>query len=330
MKSFTHIRAATVEEACALLRKYRGKAVLNAGGTDLLSTLKSDHLFQRPEAVIDIKTIPDLDFIKEDQEGLKVGPLARLSDIVRHPVIRSRFASLAQAARSVATPQIRNAATLGGNLCQDVRCWYYRYPRRIGGPIGCLRKGNGPCLAVAGDHRYHAIMEAGKCFAVCPSDTAVALAALEAQIRIFGLKGERKLRVTDFFGPLGIALKPGEMVVSIEIPRISETMKQGFSKFTLRSPVDFAIVSVASVIGVDRGICTDARIALGAVSRRPVRAVKAEELLKGRAIDEAVAAEAAEEALSGARPLKGNGYKVEIAKTLIKRAILSSAEPDRV
>ena len=129
---------------------------------------------------------------------------------------------LAEAARSVASPQIRNAATIGGNLCQDVRCWYYRYPRHIGGPIQCMRKGNGPCLAVRGDNRYHAIMGGKKCFAVCPSDTATALAALDAQVVITGPKGDRKIAVTDFYNPLGNALQNNEMVREIEIPNIAE------------------------------------------------------------------------------------------------------------
>jgi xanthine dehydrogenase YagS FAD-binding subunit len=142
MRSFTHISAATVENACSLLRKYKGKAVLNAGGTDLLLTLKGEHLFEYPEAVIDIKTIDGLDSISENEDGLKIGALAKLSEIAKSPLVRKGYEAIAEAALSVATPQIRNAATLGGNLCQDVRCWYYRYPRHIGGPIG---EGAVPC-----------------------------------------------------------------------------------------------------------------------------------------------------------------------------------------
>jgi xanthine dehydrogenase YagS FAD-binding subunit len=323
MRSFTHISARTVEEACTLLRKYKGKAVLNAGGTDLLSTLKGEHLFRYPEAVIDIKTISGLDFITEDRDKVEIGALTRLSVVARSPLLRDEYAVLAEAARSVATPQIRNAATLGGNLCQDVRCWYYRYPRQIGGPIACLRKGKGPCLAVTGDNRYHAILGAMKCFAVCPSDTAVALAALDGRIRIEGLKAERRVAVSDFFNPLGHALKGDEMVRSVEVPRLRGPARQMFLKFTLRVPVDFAVVSVASVISVDRGVCTNARIALGAIAPGPVRARNAEEMLKGHPLTPDAAAKAAEEALAGARPLSGNAYKVEIAKTLVKRAILA-------
>jgi len=221
----------------------------------------------------------------------------------------------------VATLQIRNAATIGGNLCQDVRCWYYRYPRHIGGPINCLRKGKGSCLAVAGDNRYHAIMDGKKCFAVCPSDTAVALAALNARIIVTGAKGERSIGPADFFSPLGNALAQDEMVREIEIQKTSIPTQQKFLKFTLRSPVDFAIVSVASVITFEEDICIDASIALGAVAPGPVRAKKAEEFLKEQPINKDVAAQAAEKALATARPLSRNAYKIEIAKTLVKRAI---------
>jgi xanthine dehydrogenase YagS FAD-binding subunit len=322
MRSFTHVSAETVEEVCTLLRKYKGKAVLNAGGTDLLSTLKGEHLSRYPEVVIDIKPIPGLDFITEDQEKIEIGALTRLSEITRSPLLRDSHPALVEAARSVATPQIRNVATLGGNLCQDIRCWYYRYPRHIGGPLTCLRKGEGPCLAVAGDNRYHAILGGKKCFAVCPSDTAVALAALDASIKIAGPKGERSVAVADFFSPLGHALKGDEMVRSVEFPAVKDPARQTFLKFTLRKPVDFALVSVASVISVDHGVCTEARIALGAVAPGPVRARSAEGLLKGRPITPDAAAEAADAALAGAKPLSGNAYKVEVAKTLVKRAIL--------
>ena len=323
MKPFTHHNARSIDEAITLLTKYKGKAKLNAGGTDLLGVLKERSLPEYPEAIINIKTINGLNYIKEDEIGLKIGALTKLSEVVDSPKVKERYKVLSEAAKSVATPQVRNMGTIGGNLAQDVRCWYYRYPRHIGGPIRCLRKGNGPCLAVAGDNRYHAILGGKKCFAVCPSDTAVVLAALGAQIKISGPEGERRVAVTDFYSPLGNGLKGNEILTEIEVPGITGPTKQGFLKFTLRSPIDFAIVSVASIITANNGVCTDARITLGAVAPAPVRARKAEEVIKGRAIDEDAAAEAAEQALAGARPLSMNVYKVEIAKTLLKRAILS-------
>ena len=326
MRPFEHFNARTVKEACKLLAKYDGRAVLNAGGTDLLGTLKGENLFVHPEAVVNIKTIAGLDKIVESKGTLRIGALTKLSALVNSTLLNKRYPALAEAARTVATPQIRNAATLGGNLCQDVRCWYYRYPRHIGGPILCARKGKGPCLAVRGDNRYHAVMGGKKCFAVCPSDTAVALAAIDAQIQIAGPEGERKMAVTGFYGPLGNSLKHGEMVTGVEVPSVEKESMQAFLKFTLRKPVDFAIVSVATVITVKGGVCTDARIALGAVAPGPVRAKKAEEILVGRPIDEKAAADATEAALAGAKPLSMNAYKIVIAKTLVKRAILQTQQ----
>jgi xanthine dehydrogenase YagS FAD-binding subunit len=326
MRPFTHVNARSVKEACKLLADYDGRAVLNAGGTDLLGTLKGDYLIEYPEALVNIKTIAGLDRIAESKGTLRIGALAKLSALVNSALLNERYAALAEAARTVATPQIRNVATLGGNLCQDVRCWYYRYPRHIGGPILCARKGKGPCLAVKGDNRYHALMGAKKCFAVCPSDTAVALAALDGQITIAAPEGERKIAVTEFYNPMGNSLNQGEMVTGVEVPSGADRSEQTFLKFTLRKPVDFAIVSVATVITIKGGLCTDARIALGAVAAGPVRAKKAEELLVGRPIDETSAADASEAALAGAKPLSMNAYKIEIAKTLVKRAILNGRQ----
>jgi xanthine dehydrogenase YagS FAD-binding subunit len=310
-----------VEEACSLLAKYGGRAVLNAGGTDLLSTLKGEHLETYPEAVINGKTIAGLDYIKEDGRGLEIGAFTTLDAIIKSAVINERCPLLSRAAATVATPQVRNAATVGGNLCQDVRCWYYRYPRHIGGPLICLRKGRGACLAVRGDNRYHAIMQAKKCFAVCPSDLATVLSAFDGEAICAGPKGERGIAIGAFFNPLGNALTKGEMVTGIRVPAPVRQARQTFSKFTLRKPVDFAIVSVACVTAVEGGICTDVRLALGAVGPGPVRAVEAEDFVKGKAIDAAVSVEAAALALRGARHLSMNKYKVEISRTLVRRAL---------
>jgi len=326
MRTFTHINAYTIEEAYSLLAEYKGKAVLNAGGTDLLGVLKDEILFHYPKVVINMKTISGLNSIIQTKNGVSIGALTTLTDIVNSPLMKELFPVLAEAARTVATPQIRNTATIGGNLCQDVRCWYYRYPNHIGGSIGCLRKGSGPCLAVRGDNRYHAIMEGKKCFAVCPSDTAVALAALDASIHIEGPEGDRNIAITDFYSPLANALKTNEIVTKIEIPVLSLPTNQKFIKFTLRKPVDFAIVSVASVVGVEKGKCSLVRIAIGGVAPGPVRARTAEDTLTGKEIGETNVLEAAEMALSSAKPLSMNSYKIEITRSLIKRALLGGEE----
>ena len=322
MKPFVHINARSVGQAVAALVKYDGKARLNAGGTDLMGVLKDEFLCTYPEAIINVKSITGLDYIRQSKGGLRIGALARLSDIANSPLIKERYRALAQAAQAVATPQLRNVATIGGNLCQDVRCCYYRYPRHIGGPINCARKGNGPCLAVKGDNRNHAIMEGRKCFAVCPSDTAVALAAFDAQLLVAGPAGERRIAVRDFHTPLGNRLGKFELVRQIEVPALTGRAQQSFLKFTLRRPIDFAIVSVAALISVEHGVCTQARIALGAVAPGVYRAVAAEEFLQGRVIDAKSAAQAGELAVAGAKPLSKNAYKIEIVKTLVKRGIL--------
>lgn len=323
MKSFKHIDVKTVNEACGLLGKHKGKARMIAGGTDLLGILKDKILPSYPEVIINIKAIPKLAYIKEDQPGLKIGALTTLSEIAKSPLIKEKYKVLAEAADAVGSPQIRNVATLAGNLCQDVRCWYYRYPHHIGGRILCLRKGSGRCLALSGDNRYHAILEGKRCFAVCPSDTAVALTALDAKISIAGIRKSRIVPVRDFFTTLGNVLKLGEMITEIQVPRPLGKTIQTFLKLTLRKPIDFAVVSVASVLYLEDGICAEADIAIGAVAPVPIQAARAEQIIKGRAITPEAAAKAAEAAVAGAKPLSMNAYKVEITKTLVKRAILS-------
>jgi xanthine dehydrogenase YagS FAD-binding subunit len=323
VKTFEHFDAASVEEALSLLKAYKGKARLIAGGTDLLGVLKDQILEKYPEALINIKTIPGLDTIKEDARGLRIGALAKLAEIVRSPAVKAKFPAVSEAAGSVASPEIRSMGTMGGNLCQDVRCWYYRYPQHMGGRLLCRRKGTGPCHAVKGDNRYHAIMGGKACFAVCPSDTAIALSALQAQIEIAGPEGARRIPVQDFFTPLGNCLSQNELVTGVRIPRPPQGCRQTFLKFTLRKPIDFAVASVASVITVKDGICADARIVLGGVAPTPLRAEGAEQVIKGKRLDSKTAEEAAQASVSGARALSGNAYKIEITKVLVKRALLS-------
>jgi hypothetical protein len=178
MKPFNHHNARSVSEATRLLKNYGGKAALNAGGTDILSVLKDKILLQYPEAVINIKTIPGLDYIKEDMRGLKIGALARLEQIAASPVIREKYRILSEAARSVATPQVRRMGTIGGNLCQDVRCWYYRYPHSVGGRISCYLKGGKSCYAQTRENQYHSIFGGVReqdtpCQVACPGHVKI-------------------------------------------------------------------------------------------------------------------------------------------------------------
>jgi len=323
MEYFDHIDAGSIEEAVRLLKKRKGVSKLIAGGTDLLGVLKERILTDYPERLINIKTIPGLDTITEDNEEIKIGPLVRLSKIAENTLIRAKFPVLAEAATSVATPEIRNVATIGGNLCQDVRCWYYRYPRQIGGPIICRRKERkSPCLAITGDNRYHAIMAIEKCIAVCPSDTAIALAALNAKLVITGHGSSREIPVSEFYKALNNDLKTGEIVTGIRIPKNAGGGRQNFIKYTLREPVDFAIVSIACVKHFNGDTVSSASIYLGGIAAGPFRAVKAEEAVTGKHMDESKAQQAADIQMAGVKPLSNNGYKIEIARSLIKQALL--------
>lgn len=323
MKGFNHISARTVEEAAGLLKSSNGKASVIAGGTDLLGILKDRVLPDYPEIVIDLKTIPDLDYIEEDEKGLKIGALAKLSHMTLNPVIKEGYGVLAQAAQAVASPQIRNLGTIGGNLCQDVRCLYYRYPHQIGGRILCKRKGSGPCFAVKGDNRYSAIMDGKGCFAVCPSDMAIALTALNADIKATGSDGSRIIPIRDFYTTLGNVRKRDEIITECRLRRPSKDERSVFLKFRQRDAIDFAIVSVASSITVSEGLCQEARIVLGAVASVPVRATAAEAFLKGKALSEKVAEQAAGMAVERAKPLSMNAYKIQIAKELVRQSIMA-------
>ncbi|MFP3928437.1 MAG: FAD binding domain-containing protein [Desulfobacteraceae bacterium] len=323
MRSFEHVNASSVKEASRLLEEYKGKAVAIAGGTDLLSVLKDRILPSYPELLVNLKTIPGLDSIKKTSRGVSIGAMTRLADTAASSLISEEYPALARAAWSVGTPQLRNMGTIGGNLCQDVRCWYYRYPHHLGGRMICHRKGKGPCFALKGDNRYSAVVGTKTCYAVCPSDTATALAALDAEVRVAGPGGVRSVPVTDMYTPTGICLEPGEVVKEIRLGRLPQNARQSYLKFTSRKPVDFALVSVASVAAVKDGVCRKVSIALGGVAPGPFRAKAAEQILEGRPFDSKTIHEAADAALADARPFGKNGYKVALAKEIIIRALLA-------
>lgn len=327
MKQFAHYHASSEAEACSLLARYEGRAKVIAGGSDLVTVLRADILPSYPEAVINLKSVPGLDDIREEEAYLYIGAMTTLDTLGKSEVICQKYPALAQAARAVASPQIRNVGTLGGNLCQDTRCWYYRYPDRLGGgSVECPRKGKGGCLAPRGDHRYHAIMGVKGCFAVCPSDTAVALTALKAEIVISGAETERCIPIDEFFHPMGNVLKNDEIVREIRIPTKNAGCSQSFIKHAQREAIDFAIASAAAVLTVTDGVVTAAALALGAVAPTPVNAKEAADRLVGRPIGEAVLNEVADAALAGARPMKQNRYKVSLCKNLLKRAIIEAAK----
>jgi xanthine dehydrogenase YagS FAD-binding subunit len=342
MKSFTHYSARSLKEAVALLAEYNGKAKVNAGGTDLLGLLRDGCDPNFPEALIDLKSIKNLSYIKTGARGLRIGALTTLADLVKDASVKKDYPLLWEAAHSVASPNLRNMATVGGNLAQEVRCWYYRYSQQIGGPIVCLRKGGKTCNAFAGDNRYHSIFGAAPiteqpaeidggrrrltfgCVAAGPSDLAVALTALDATVAT----DRRVVEAQAFFTASttrSTILEKDELIKEIRIPKPLKGARQTFLKFTLRKPIDFALVSVASLIASKKGICSDARIVLGGVAPSPLRAGAAEASIKGKPLDESGAVEAANLAVADALPLSMNAYKIEIAKTLVKRSILGES-----
>jgi xanthine dehydrogenase YagS FAD-binding subunit len=212
--------------------------------------------------------------------------------------------------------------TVGGNLCQEVTCWYYRRSPSTGRVFFCRRKGGGQCYAVAGDNRYHAIVGSGKCFAVCPSDLAPALVALNAGVKVTSSDGTRSIPLEDLYQPMGNILKPAEIITDIEIPWPKPNTRQRYFKFRVRKAIDFAIVSVAAVLTVEKEIVKNARIVFGGVAPVPYRAIAAEKELIGKPLDQAAALAAAEAAISVTKPLSMNRYKVQILKSLVKKAII--------
>ncbi len=313
--------ARTIDEAVSLLDTYGEEARVLAGGIDLIGLMKNKVLL--PGVLINIKSIPDMKYIVEDISGINIGALTPINDMERSCLIRSKYPVLFEAAHAIGAPQIRNMSTIAGNLCQDVRCWYYRRSPVTGITFNCRRKTQeGVCYAVNGENQYHAILGATKCFAVCPSDMAIALLALGAKVNTVNTSGERVIPMENFYTTFGNVLEPGEIITAIQVPEVGSEVKQRFLKFRLRNTYDFAIASVATVIKLKNGIVNDARIVLGGVSPTPYRALKAEEALIGKRITKDIVAKVAETSVSESVPLSKNGYKVTVVETLIKRALL--------
>jgi xanthine dehydrogenase YagS FAD-binding subunit len=317
-KKFAHINAKTIDEAASILKAR--KAVALSGGTDLLGAMRFEILPNYPETVVNLKTIPGLDYIKEESGVLKIGALTRLEDIVRNNLIRTKYTALAEAAQRTATPHIREMGTIAGNICQMTRCWYFRLPDNR---FNCIRKGGDTCYAMAGENRYHSIFgPVNSCFAVNASDTAPALVALNARIKTNNRLIEAE-KFWDMSVPGSTILTAGEIVTEIQIPTPAPGVKSSFIKFAIRKSIDFPIVNCAAMIGGGT-----ARICLNAVYNKPVRATSAEEAIKGKTIDESSAEAAGAAAVSSARalpPSDRNKWKIPIAKTMVKRAILACA-----
>jgi xanthine dehydrogenase YagS FAD-binding subunit len=303
------MQASSAKEAASNASK--GNAMVIAGGTDLLGTLKDEILPFYPSVIIDLKTIKGMQKIKEEKDTITIGALAKLADIADDKVVQSTCEALAKACSRAASPTIRNMGTIGGNICQMHRCWYFRAPNMR---FECLRKGGKYCPARIGDNRYHSIYgNQHGCYAASSHDTAPALIALGATI----VTTNREVPAEKFFEANGVrsnVLKDGEVVTEIKVPK---SKKSSFEKFALRKSIDFPIVNCAAAYASDGSI----RIALGGVYPAPLRITAAEEEVS-KGVTEQAAAKAGDAAVASCKPLAHNAYKVEIARTLVKRTLL--------
>ena len=321
MPGFELYQPTQLGDALALLDRYGKDGWTMAGGNDSLSWFKER--VKRPKAVIDISGIVALKGVRETADGIEIGALTTVTEIERHPVIRAKYRVLADAARRVASPQIRNTGTIGGNLAQDARCWYYRYG------LPCYRAGGNTCFADTpeGVNREHALFDADRCVAVSPSDTAPALVALDAKMVIKSSKGERVASAEEFFiGPKTditrmTSLKPEEILTTIRIPNSWAGARFYFEKVADRDAWDFALVNVAASIVVNNGVVERSRIACGGVSAVPRRLTVVEEVIKGKPQDGDIAALAGQSAVRGARPVNYNQFKIPLMANLVKRAV---------
>jgi xanthine dehydrogenase YagS FAD-binding subunit len=311
----------TLANACALLDKHGQDAWKLAGGNDSLTWWKER--VKRPKVVVDLAEIAEMKGVRETPDGLEVGALTTLTEVERHPVIRTKYRVLADAARRVASPQIRNTGTIGGNVSQDARCWYYRYG------LPCYRAGGNTCFADTpeGVNREHALFDSDRCVAVTPSDTAPALVALDARMVLRSSRGERVLGTDEFFiGPkIDVtrltAVRPEEILVAIRLPNEWAGARFYFEKAADRQTWDFALVNIAAAIVVTNGAVERSRIACGAVSAVPRRLLAVEEAIKGKTPDAELAAIAGRAATRGARPLNYNGFKIPLMASLVTRAV---------
>jgi xanthine dehydrogenase YagS FAD-binding subunit len=323
--NFKHVNAASTEHALSVLSQYGAGARVLAGGQDLLFRIKK--YIVQPQCVVNIKTIPGFDYIRcHPGENLTIGALTRLAEIAHSADLQRRYRVLAQAAGVVASPQIRNMGTLAGNVCQDVWCWYLQ------DGFSCWKSGGKFCDLAGGDSRYYgSIMSGHLCLANHPSDTAVALAALDARIGIASPRGARFMSIADFLpGHTWVGerlqshvLLSDEIVTDIEV--LFRPTHSAYVKFAVRKSWDFAIASAAVSAVIRDGVWQETRIVLGGIATSPYRSPAAEALLKNQQMNEELARAAADTALAPAKPLKMNGYKVELSKTLVRRALLSLA-----
>ena len=323
MRPFSYQRPATVDEAIGLLGS-NGSTRPLAGGTDLLTLMKADLV--SPERLIDIKRLDDLPAsIAAAADGLVIGGGVTLADLEQHELVGQLYPALAEAAGSAATPQLRNMATVAGNLLQRPRCWYFRNAR-----FDCWLKGGADCPARGGENQLHALFANGPCVAVHPSDLASALVALDASVQVRGPRGDREIAASEFFGQpkedrrRETTLAEDELVLSLTVPPLADGARNTYLKAMDRKVWAFALVGVAVSLRMVNDRIADARVVLSGVAPIPWRCPDAERLLNGASPDEDLFGRAAQAALDGAAPLAHNGYKVPLAQGLIKQALTSA------
>ncbi len=319
--AFELFQPTSVDDALALQSRHGAKAWVLAGGLDSFDWFKDR--IKRPEVVIDLSQVKELRGVRATADGLEIGAMTTLTEVVRHPMIREKFSLLPSAAEAAASPQIRNQGTIGGNVSQDARCWYYR------GGWPCYRAGGNICYAdtPTGLNREHAILDANRCVAVNPSDTAPALIALDAKFVIRTPKGERVVDAENYFiGPATditrmTILQPGDLLTTIRIPSTWAGSQFYFEKVRDRAVWDFALVNVAAALVMSGGSIQRIRIAANGVAAHPVRLKAVEAAVIGKPCNEETAEMAGQIAIQGAEPLQYNGFKVPLLRNLVKRAI---------
>ena len=323
MKNFVFYRPSTPEETVGLLDTRWGTSELLAGGTDLLD-LQKEYIAQ-PEKVVSLSGVKGLSRIEETKDALKLGSAAKLAELAAHVTIKKEFPALAEAADDIGGPQIRNMGTLGGNLCQRNRCWYFRDEHVL-----CLLKGGDKCYALDGENRYHAIFTRGhRCVIVNPSTLAPGLIALDATAEVLGAGGKRTLPLAKFFfAPTSAkerehVLAPNDVVLSVSVPRTGR--KNASYEVRHKQSYDWPLVQAAVAFKLDGGKAADVRIVLGHVAPTPHIAESAAKAIEGKEITDENAAAAGAAAAEGAKPLSQNAYKVKLVAVAVKRALLTAA-----
>ena len=326
MPAFQLYQPSSVTDAQKLLEQNGSNALVLAGGLDSMDWLKDR--IKKPKVVVDLSGIAELKGVRETSDGLEIGAMTTLTEVAQNPVIRQKYGLLAQAAELVASPQIRNQGTIGGNVSQDTRCWYYR----AGWP--CYRAAGNICYAdtPVGRNREHAILQAERCVAVNPSDTAPACIALDAKFIVISPKGQQIIDAEKFFvGPeLDITrmniLQPGYLLTSIRIPSTWANADFYFEKVRDRNVWDFPLMNVASAMRSSGDVIQDIRIAVNAVAARPLRLKSVEDSVRGKPRSAATGEAAGKLAVQGAVPLQFNAYKIPLMRNLVKRAIAGVQE----